>query len=196
MILLDIMNWELLTSTSVDFIGRYLKAVEGSKKTYFLAMFILEASWRTKLSTGKDTSIFNLRTIRWLQGGKNSALPTSVLHVAKPSEIALGCIILSLAYQGKVCYPVTLEHSAGVSVKSVSHILKQLHAQLKTEAERHATYRSAIVTKYSLRKYLKIGAFKPPRFRELLEHKAFRGTELSGYYDHQLPKNKDRVVEF
>jgi len=192
MILLDIMNWELLTSTSVDFIGRNIEAIEGSMKTYSLAMFILEVSWFTKLSIGKEISIFNPRTIKWLQAGQNSALPMSALHVAKPSEIALGCIILSLVYQGKVCYPVTLKHSTGVSVRSVSHVVKQLHSQFKDEVEMQ--HSSAIIKKYSSRKYLKIGAFKPPSFQELLYNRAFRDTELVDCYKHTSTKKIERML--
>jgi len=42
--LLQIMNWNLMTSTSADYINRYSAAVNCSRKTYHLAMFILEAS--------------------------------------------------------------------------------------------------------------------------------------------------------
>lgn len=138
-------------------------------------------------------SIFSQSTIRWIQGGRNKELPSCVLHVAKPSEIALGCIILSLAYQGKVCYPLTLEHSAGVSVKALSHIVKQLHIQLRAETEKHVTRCSAVVKKHSMRRYQSIGMFKPPSFHELLEHNAFRGTELYGMYSYASPKQTERV---
>lgn len=134
--------------------------------------------------------IFSPNTTRYLKSGRNKAIPACVLHVAKPSEIALGCIILSLAYQGKVCYPVTLEHSAGICVKSVSHIVKQLHTQLKAETEKRVTRSSAVVKKYSMRRYQKIGTFKPPSFHKLLEHNAFRGTKLSGIYSYASPKQK------
>jgi len=140
--------------------------------------------------------IFKPSTIRWLRNGPNTAIPACVLHVSKPSEVALGCIILSLAYQGKICYPVTLEHSAGVGAKSVAHVVKQLHTQLKAETEKHVTSSSAVVKKYSLKRYLKIGAFKPPSFHKLLEHNAFRGTELSGFYSYASPKQTERVVGF
>jgi len=134
-------------------------------------------------------SIFNQSTIRWIQGGRNKDLPACILHVAKPSEIALGCIILSLAYQGKVCYPLTLEHSAGVRVNTLAHIVKQLHTQLRAEVKR----RSAVVKKYSMRRYQSIGTFKPPSFQELLGHNAFRGTELYGMYNYASPKQTVRA---
>jgi len=42
--LLHAMNWNLMTTTSADFITRFFGAVRCSSKTNFLAMFILEAS--------------------------------------------------------------------------------------------------------------------------------------------------------
>jgi len=117
-------------------------------------------------------------------------MPASILHVAKPSEIALGCIILSLAYQGKICYPVTLENSAGVSVERIGHIVKQLHMKLRAVTEKHVTHCSTVVKKYSMRRYQYIGAFKPPSFHELLEHNAFRGTKLFGVYSYASPINQ------
>jgi len=188
--LLGMMSWKLLTSTSADYIGRFFKALDCSYKTYLLGMFILEASWQANLSLGTNTLIFNPNTIKYLKDGRNKATPDCVLHVAKPSEIALGCIILSLAYQGKVCYPVTLEHSSGICAQSVSHIVKQLHTQLKAETEKHVTRSSAVVKKYSMRRYHKIGTFKPPSFHKLLEHNAFRGTKLSGMYSYASPMQK------
>jgi len=114
-------------------------------------------------------------------------MPATIIHVAKPSEIALGCIILSLAYQGKICYPLTLEHSARVSVDSIAQVVKQLHMQLRAVTEKHVTHSCAVVEKYSKRRYLYIGAFKPPSFHELLEHNAFRGTKLYGMYSFASP---------
>jgi len=114
-------------------------------------------------------------------------MPASILQVAKPSEIALGCIILSLAYQGRICYPVTLEHSAGVSVDSIAHIVKQLHMQLRAVTEKHVTHCSTVVEKYSMRRYQYVGAFKPPSFHELLKHNAFGGSKLSGMYSYGSP---------
>jgi len=134
------------------------------------------------MSFGEDKLIFNPSTLRQLKDGRNTALPACILHLAKPSRIALGCIILSLAYQGKVCYPVALEHSAGLNVKIVADIVEQLHTQLKVETEKYGARSSAIVTKYLSSQNQKIGAFIPPDFHELLGYNAFRGTELSGFY--------------
>jgi len=77
-------------------------------------------------------------------------LPACVLLFAKPSDIALGCIILSLAYQGKMCYPTSLQQIAGISSDSFSHIVKQLHIELKSETEKHVTRNSTVVKKYSI----------------------------------------------
>jgi hypothetical protein len=144
------------------------------------------------MSFGEDESIFNPSTLRWLKDGRNTELPACILHLAKPSRIALGCIILSLAYQGKVCYPVALEHSAGVNVEIVAHIVKQLHTQLKAETEKYGTRSSAVVAKYLLSQYHKIGAFKPPSFHELLGYNAFRDTELYRFYRVASAKRTNR----
>jgi len=53
-VILNALNWNLTTSTSIDFLGRYFKAARSSSKTYFLAKFILECSWRTGLEKGMD----------------------------------------------------------------------------------------------------------------------------------------------
>jgi len=42
--LLQALNWNLVTSTSVDFLGRFLEALKPDIKTRILAMFILESS--------------------------------------------------------------------------------------------------------------------------------------------------------
>jgi len=186
-LILHAMNWDLITVTSADYIARFFDAVNCSRKTNFLAMFILEASWIADMSCGSDISIFKPGTLGWLESGRNKTAPGCILHVAKPSEIALGCIILSLAYQGKICYPATLEHAAGLSVDSISQIVKQLHMQLRAVTEKHVTHSSTVVQKYSMRRYQYIGAFKPPSFHELLEHNAFRGTKLFGMYSYASP---------
>jgi len=142
-------------------------------------MFILEASWRSEMAVGTETSVFKPSVMKWLQSGPLQAIPASVLMVAKPSEIALGCIILSLAYQGKVCYPVTMEYSSRIRAGAISKVVEELHQQLRIETSSHSARSSAIVKKYSLRKFQYIGAFKPPSFQELVEHNAFRGTELA-----------------
>jgi len=185
--LLHAMKWNLMTSTSADHIKRYLSAVNSESKTYLLAMFILEASWSVDMSCGYDISIFSPSTREWLQSGQNKMLPNSVLHVAKPSQIALGCIILSLAYQGKLCYPDSLHHISGISSINFSHIVKHLHMQLRSETEKHVTHNSVVVKKYSTRRYQYIGAFKPPSFRELLQYNAFKGTKLFGNNNHGSP---------
>jgi len=185
--LLQAMNCNLITVTSADYITRFFDVLNCSRKTKFLAMFILEASWIADMSCGSDISIFKPSTIRWLQSGRNKTMPGCILHVAKPSEIALGCIILSLAYQGKMCYPVTLEHAVGLSVDNISQIVKQLHVQLRAVTEKRDTLPSYVVLKYCKRRYQYIGAFKPPNFRELLEHNAFRGTKLFGMYSYASP---------
>jgi len=172
----------------VDFLGRFYEAVETASKTNLLAMFILEASWRVEMAVGTDTSIFKSGVKRWLKNGTVDVMPASVLMVAKPSEIALGCIILSLAYQGKVCYPVTMEYSSRIRPDVISNVVEELHQQLRIETNTHVTQPSAIVRKYSQRKLQYVGAFKPPTFRELLEHNAFGGTELAGIYNSKLLK--------
>jgi len=141
------------------------------------------------MNSGSDISVFSPSTAKWLQSGQNTVRPASVLHVAKPSEIALGCIILSLAYQGKECYPASLKSIAGTSSRSLSHIVKQLHTQLKSETEKRVTRNSIVVKKYSSRRYQYIGAFKPPSFHELLEYNAFRGTKLFGVYSYASPSH-------
>jgi len=148
-------------------------------------MFILEASWRVEMAVGTDTSIFELGVKRWLKNGTVDLMPASVLMVANPSEIALGCIILSLAYQGKCCNPVTMEYSSRFSPVLISNVVKELHRRLRFETNTHVTQHSAIVRKYSQRKFHYIGAFKPPTFRELLEHNAFGGTELAVIYNNK-----------
>lgn len=187
LIILDAMDWNLSTSTAADFINRYFSTVKCDSKTYLLSMLILEASWHTDMSCGSDISIISPSTAKWLKSGQNTVLPASVLHVAKPSEIAVGCIILSLAYQGKECYPASLESIAGICSSNLSHIVKQLHTQLKSETENRVTRNSTVVKKYSSRRYQYIGAFKPPSFHELLEYNAFRGTKLFGVYSYASP---------
>jgi len=114
--------------------------------------------------------------------------------VAKPSEIALACIVLSLAYQGMICYPSALGHSAGVGVGTLSSIVKQLHEQLRKETQKHINCSSAIVRKFSRRRYKWIGNFNPPNFCKLIEYNAFRCTELFEIYGNSMqecyPKNK------
>lgn len=63
-ILLHAMNWNLMTATSADYIARFFDAVNCSRKTNFLAMFILEASWLADMSCGSDISIFKPITVR------------------------------------------------------------------------------------------------------------------------------------
>merc|ERR1719419_1229907 len=182
------MKWKLVTSTPVDFLGRFFEAGNTSTKTNLLAMFILETSWRAEMAVGTETSVFKPSVMKWLQSGPLQAIPASVLMVAKPSEIALGCIILSLAYQGKVCYPVTMEYSSRIRPDVISNVVEELHQQLRIETNTHVTQPSAIVRKYSQRKLQYVGAFKPPTFHELLEHNAFGGTELAGIYNSKLLK--------
>jgi len=172
----------------VDFLGRFFEAVKTSSKTNLLAMFILEASWRAEITIGTDSSIFKPGVKRWLKNGAVGILPASVLMVAKPSEISLGCIILSLAYQGKVCYPVTMEYSSRIRAGVISNVVEELHEQLRIETNTHVTRPSAVVKKYSQRRFQYIGAFKPPTFRELLDHNAFGGTELAGIYNNKPSK--------
>lgn len=191
--LLHAMKWNLMTSTSADHIKRYFSAVNCESKTYLLAMFILEASWRLDMSCGQDISIFSPSTSEWLKSGQNKLLPTSVLHVAKPSQIALGCIILSLAYQGKLCYPDSLHNISGISSNNFSHIVRHLHMRLKSETEKHVTRNSVVVKKYSTRRYQYIGAFKPPSFCELLEYNAFRGTKLFPNNSYDSPSKPTAI---
>jgi len=145
MTLLHAMNWNLMTSTSADHIERYFSAINCKRKIFLLAMFILENSWRVDMSCGYNISIFSPSTSEWLQSGQNKVLPTSVLHVAKPSQIALGCIILSLAYQGKLCYPYALHPISEISSINFSHIVNHLYTQLRSETEKHVTRNSVIV---------------------------------------------------
>merc|ERR1719233_752797 len=65
--LLDFLNWNLITSTPVDFLGRFTKSVRAKRKTSLLAMFILEASWRAEMAVGTDPNIFQPSVKRWLQ---------------------------------------------------------------------------------------------------------------------------------
>jgi len=183
--ILHVMNWSLVTITPIDFLGRFAQSVRATKKTSTLAMFILEASWQAEMAVGTDPTIFQPYVQRWLQTGRFGVMPSTVLMVAKPSEIALACLILSLAYQGKICYPVTLEYCADVRAGYVSEVVEGLHQQLRRETKNHVLKPSAIVQKYSQGRYLGIGAFKPPTFRELLHHDAFRGTELATIYNQQ-----------
>lgn len=183
--ILYVMNWSLVTITPIDFLGRYAQSVRATKKTNTLAMFILEASWQAEMAVGTDPTIFQPYVQRWLQTGRFGVMPTTVLMVAKPSEIALACLILSLAYQGKICFPVTLEYCADVRAGYVSEVVEGLHQQLRRETKNHVLKPSAIIHKYSQARYLGIGGFKPPTFRELLQHDAFRGTELATIYNQQ-----------
>jgi len=183
--LLYVMNWSLVTTTPVDFLGRFAQSVRAASKTNTLAMFILEASWQAEMAVGTDPTIFRPCVQRWLQTGRFGVMPTTVLMVAKPSEIALACLILSLAYQGKVCYPVTLEYCARNRAGLVSEVVEGLHQQLRIETSKNVLKPSAIVHKYSQARYQGIGGFKPPTFRELLEHDAFRGTELATIYNER-----------
>jgi len=182
--ILHIMKWSLVTSTPVDFLGRFFESVETTSKTNLLAMFILEASSRVEMAVETDASIFKLGVKSRLKNSTVDLMPASVLMVAKPSVIALGCIILSLAYQGKFCNPVTMEYSSRIRPVLISNVVEELHQQLRIETNTRVTQHSAIVRKYSQRKFQNVGAFKPPPFRELLEHNAFGGTELAGIYNN------------
>jgi len=184
-VILNALNWNLTTTTSIDFLGRYFEAVRSASKTYFLAKFILECSWRTRLEEGKDFWVFLNPTVLKLKSGIDTDVPASV---AKPSEIALACIVLSLAYQGIIYYPSALEYSAGVGVDTLSLIVKQLHDQLRKETQKHINCSSAIVRNFSRRRYKWIGKFKPPKFCKLIEYGAFRCTELSKIYRSSMQK--------
>jgi len=118
--------------------------------------------------------------------GHNKEQKVSVLQISKPSHIALSSIVLSLAYQGRICYPHTLEHSARVKAADLADIVRLLHEQLKTVAEEHSSHKSTVVEKYSKRRYKQIGTFRPPCFRELLMYNAFRNTELFDIYTSEL----------
>jgi len=122
---------------------------------------------------------------RWLKTGGTYAKPTSVLMEAKPSEVALGCLILSLAYQGEVCYPVKLEYCARIPVELLSDIVQGLHRQLRIETCSHVSRGNGILKKYFLEICQDVGGFKPPSFRELLAHNAFRETALAKVYRKQ-----------
>jgi len=170
----------------MDFLGLYSEAVTSENKTKLLAMFILESSWSTKMTQGKNHNIFNPSMQRWLQTGRSGVMPSSILMVARPSEIALGCLVLSLAYQGKVCYPVKLEYCSCIRVGIVSGVIQGLHDQLRSVTHSLTSKTSATLKKYLLQRYEYIGKFKPPKFRELVEHNAFRGTELDKIYRKQI----------
>jgi len=182
--LLNAMKWNLVSSTPVDFLGRFLQSVRATSKTYALAMFILETSWHAEMAIATKHSILTPPSKRWKQS-RYSVMPTSILMLANPSLVALGSLILSLAYQGIVCYPVTLEYSSGVRATFVSEVVRGLHKQLRRVTSKHALKPSVTVRKYSEPKYGHIGLFKPPTFNELLEHNAFRGTELATIYKQQ-----------
>jgi len=184
--LLRVMNFDLLTATPMDFLGRYFRAVRPTTKTSLLAMFILESSYKTKMTIGKNQDIFNPYMRQWLQAGRSGVMPSSVLMVSRPSEIALGCLILSLAYQGKVCYPVKLEYSSRVRSSVVSGVVQGLHNQLRNETNSPFSRSSAILKKYSIERFDYIGSFKPPQFHELVEHNAFHGTELAKIYGNEI----------
>lgn len=109
-------------------------------------------------------------------------MPCSVLMEARPSEVALGCLILSLAYQGKACYPVKLEYCSRMSAASVCEVVQGLHHQFRSEAYSHNSHYNLILQKFSLPRFHCVGDFKPPTFRELVQHNAFRGTELAKIY--------------
>jgi len=128
--LLLAMNWNLITTTPADYIGQFLYHANGANKTNFLlTQSIIENSWLAKSGCGNETSIFSSNNIRWLKSGQKTDFPACGLHIARPSEIALGCVILSLEYQGKICYPDLLNKATGVNSRSISHIVKQLDSQ-------------------------------------------------------------------
>jgi len=181
-IILQTINWNLMTSTCADIMGRFFSAVKSSKKTYYLTKFILESSWRTNLEEGNNRSIL----AKLLNRRQSKDRKTFVLQTTKPSYIALGSIVLSLAYQGKICYPISLEFTGGVEAAALTHIVKRLHEQFKIVTERHLSCNSAVVLKYSTKRYCHAGAFIPPSFRDLLEHNGFRDTEFCKIYNHML----------
>jgi len=177
--ILQTINWNLTSSTCADFMGRFLSAVKPSKKTYHLAEFILESSWRTNLEVENNRSIL----AKLLNRRQSKDRQTSVIQKTKPSCIALGSIVLSLAYQGRICYPISLEHTGGVEASALTHIVKWLHEQLKIVTERHLSCKSAVVLKYSTERYCCAGAFRPPSFRDLLEDDRFRETDFCKIYN-------------
>jgi len=127
--LLLAMNWNLITTTPADYIGQFLYHANGLNKTNFsLTQSIIEASWLGKMRCGNETPIFSSNNITWLKSGQKTDFPACVLHIARPSEIALGCVILSLSYQGQ---KFLLKKATGVNLRSISHIVKQLHSQFK-----------------------------------------------------------------
>jgi len=137
------------------------------------------------MATRRKSTVLKPCRKRWLKTGGTYAKPTSVLMGAKPSEVALGCLILSLAYQGKVCYPVKLQYCARIPAELVSDIVQGLHRQLRIKTCTHVSQANGILKKYSLKIYQDVGRFKPPSFRELLAHNAFRGTALAKVYRKQ-----------
>jgi len=177
--LLSALKWNLLTSTPVDFLDRF-SSMMSEKKTKLLSMFILELSLLTRITTGTNPTIY--KPSERFDSGGTGLMPGSVLMKARPSEVALGCLILSLAYQGKACYPVKLEYCSRMRAGSVSEVVQGLHHQFRSEACSYTSHSNPILNKFLLPRFHCVGDFKPPTFRELIQHNAFRGTELAKIY--------------
>lgn len=174
--LLEELKWDLSSVTPTDFIGQFHEAAHADRKTKSLSMFILESSYRCKLSDQVSGSRGKWNFFH--KNGKDKAPPRCHLMLAKPSEIAISCLCLSLAYQGKISYTDVMTEISRASSVQLGPLVKELHEQLVQETFAHQPRTSPAVKKYSHNRYNSIGTFRPPSWTELVQHNAFRETEI------------------
>lgn len=169
------LGWNLLTVTATDYLGWFFAAVKGDSKTKHLTYFILECSYRMK-------PLQSTANRKWDLFGKKKqakAFQTSELLESYPSKLALGCVCLSLAYQGRICFPKPLADLVGLASYEVGPLIYELHMQIRSVVQKNQTRPNATVKKFALRRHMQIGHFKPPAWDEMVAHNAFRQTQIA-----------------
>jgi len=174
--LLEELGWDLSSVTPTDFIGLFHEAAHADRKTKNLSMFILESSYRCKIieqawGSNRKWNIFQ-------KNGKPKVPSRVHIMAAKPSQVAIACLALSLAYQGKIAFNSVMCTVSRTTSAAIGPLVKELHEQLRKETSDNAIRPSCIVKKYSHRRHSGIGTFRPPSWSELVRHNAFRGTQV------------------
>jgi len=177
MLLLEL-GWNMTTATATDYLGWFFECLNVDKKTEVLSYYILESSYRAKLTeqihgpVNRKWSFFNK------EKQQQKSFPPCDLMESYPSKLALGALCLSLAYQGKKCFPRELEALVGMTSFDLGPLMKQLHDQLRAVVHEHITLPCPTIKKFSMRRYMQIGSFKPPTWLEMVQHNAFRESRI------------------
>lgn len=170
------LGWNLNTVTATDYIGWFFETVNADKKTQHLTTFILECSYLKP--AGQFHAPVSGKWDFFTRKSKKS-FPTCELIESYPSKLALGCLCLSLAYQGKICFPKKLAELVGLASHEIGGLIKELHEQIRLVVQWHMSEPNSTIKKFSTRRYLQIGQFKPPSWDEMVEHNAFRMTKIA-----------------